>query len=86
MILFFLILVYTVANIYVLYRIIGWVTSLSEKLNNNITKCIVSIVYMIGYLSVIVGYFLPISEIQKIIQKFANYFLGAIVYIVRNTI
>ena len=72
--------IYTVANAYILYRIIGWVTALSEKLNRKAVKIVIGILYGICYLTVIVGYFLPISETQKQIQSFANQFLGAFIY------
>ena len=74
---------YTIINLYICFRIIKWVDALTSKLNTrkaNICKVIIGTIYFALYLAEILGYFLPISSIQKEIKEFANHFLGMIIY------
>lgn len=72
--------IYTIINLYLLIKFLGLITNLSEKTNKLYLKIIASIIYIICYSSVILGYLLPISTLQKHIQIFANYFTGFMIY------
>ena len=72
--------IYTLINIYILNKIIGWFTNINTKLNKKAIKIVTIVLYVICYLSVILGYLLPTSTLQKFIQIFANYFTGCMIY------
>lgn len=74
------IVVYTLINTYLLIKILKWFSNLSEKTNRLPVKIIAGCIYGIAYLSVILGYLLPISTVQKYIQIFANGFTGCMIY------
>jgi predicted MPP superfamily phosphohydrolase len=81
----FYMIVYTLINLYILMRILGWISYLSKSLNKKYIKIGVVILYTICYLSPIVGYLLPISNFQKNIQEFANSFMGVLIYMLMVT-
>lgn len=81
----FYMIVYTLINLYILMRILGWISYLSKSLNKKYIKIGVVILYTICYLSPIVGYLLPISNFQKNIQEFANSFMGVLIYMLMIT-
>ena len=72
--------IYTLINAYILTKIIKWITNINEKTNKLTVKVSIIILYTIMYFSVILGYLLPISTLQKYIQIFANYFTGCMIY------
>lgn len=72
--------VYTLINVYLIVKIIRWITKLGKKTNKISIKVILSVIYFLCYLSVILGYLLPISIVQKYIQIFANIFTGFMIY------
>ena len=79
------IIIYTLINLYILMRILGWISYLSKNLNKKYVKIGITILYTICYLSPIVGYLLPISNFQKNIQEFANSFMGVLIYMLMVT-
>ena len=81
----FYMIVYTLINLYILMRILGWISYLSKSLNKKYIKIGVVILYTICYLLPIVGYLLPISNFQKNIQEFANSFMGVLIYMLMVT-
>lgn len=74
------IVVYTLINTYLLIKILKWLSNLSEKTNKLPVKIIAGCIYGIAYLSVILGYLLPVSTVQKYVQIFANMFTGCMIY------
>ena len=72
--------VYTLINAYIMLKLLRWIENLSEKKNKLLIKIIASIIYGICYSSVILGYLLPISTVQKYIQIFAILFTGCMIY------
>lgn len=78
---FLYITVYTLINIYVLYKIFSLIKNINEKANKREIKIVIIILYVICCSSVVLGYLLPISTLQKYIQIFANYFTGCMIYV-----
>lgn len=74
------IIIYILINVYILLRILGWITYLSKNSNKKYVKIAITILYIICCISPIVGYLLPISDFQKNIQEFANSFMGVLIY------
>ena len=72
--------IYTLINAYILSKIVKWATNVNQKLNKKSIKIAIIVLYVICYLSVILGYMLPISTTQKYIQIFGNYFTGCMIY------
>lgn len=72
--------VYFIINFYIIYR-----TNIYIDETNNIHikqfKIIVLIIYILFALTPLLGYILPFSISQKVIQKTANYFIGILFYI-----
>lgn len=72
------IIVYALINAYILNNLIKWITKIVE--NKKSAKVAVITLYAICFSSVILGYLLPISPIQRFIQIFANCFTGCMIY------
>ena len=73
-------LMYGFLNFYLCRKVILWFSKFKLKRSSIIIKTLITIVYLCCFLSVILGYFLPASHIQKLILKFSNYFTGTMFY------
>lgn len=78
--LFIIILLYGFLNFYLCRKVILWFSKFKLKRSSIIIKTLISIVYLACFLSVVLGYFLPVSSTQKLILKFSNYFTGTMFY------
>ena len=78
--LIFMIFLYVLANVFIILSIISFIEKYSKYLNNH-ARLVLLILYLVCASSVIFGYIMPLSNVQKIVQGFANYFIGFIIYI-----
>lgn len=78
--LFLLILIYGFLNFYLCRKVILWFSKFKLKRSSVIIKTLITIIYLGCFLSVIIGYSLPRSNIERIITKFSNYFTGMMFY------
>ena len=78
--LFIIILLYGFLNFYLCRKVILWFSKFKLKRSSIIIKTLITIIYISCFLSVILGYLLPVSNTQKIILKFSNYFTGTMFY------
>jgi len=78
--LFIIILMYGLLNFYLCRKVILWFSKFKLKKSSIIIKSIITIIYITCFLSVVLGYLLPVSNTQKIILKFSNYFTGTMFY------
>ena len=78
--LFIIILLYGFLNFYLCRKVILWFSKFKLKRSSIIIKTLISIIYLACFLSVVLGYFLPVSSTQKLILKFSNYFTGTMFY------
>ena len=78
--LFIIILLYGFLNFYLCRKVILWFSKFKLKRSSIIIKTLITIIYLCCFLSVVLGYFLPVSHTQKIILKFSNYFTGTMFY------
>lgn len=76
MIIFIVIAVYLVANIYIIDRLRLWFKTNNKKYLKMILFCI----YIILSMTPILGYILPFSTAQEIIQKIANNFTPVLLH------
>ena len=78
--LFIIILLYGFLNFYLCRKVILWFSKFKLKRSSIVIKALISIIYLACFLSVVLGYFLPVSSTQKLILKFSNYFTGTMFY------
>ncbi len=78
--LFIIILMYGFLNFYLCRKVILWFSKFKLKRSSIIIKTLITIIYLTCFLSVLLGYFLPVSGTQKLILKFSNYFTGTMFY------
>ena len=78
--LFIIILLYGFLNFYLCRKVILWFSKFKLKRSSIIIKTLITIIYIACFLSVILGYLLPVSSTQKLILKFSNYFTGTMFY------
>jgi len=75
-----IIIIYGFLNFYLCRKVILWFSKFKLKKSSIIIKTLITIIYLSCFLSVILGYFLPNSNMQKLILKFSNYFTGTMFY------
>ena len=78
--LYLMIFLYIIINIFIILSVIKFIEKYGKTLNMGI-RVLALLLYLLCASTIIIGYFMPLSNIQKIIQGFANYFIGIIIYI-----
>lgn len=78
--LFLIVLGYGFINFYLCRKVILWFSKFKLKRSSVIIKTLITIIYLGCFLSVILGYALPNSNVQRLILKFSNYFTGTMFY------
>lgn len=73
-------LMYGFLNFYLCRKVILWFSKFKLKRSSVIIKTLITIIYLGCFLSVILGYALPNSNVQRLILKFSNYFTGTMFY------
>ena len=77
-----ILIIYTLLNSILYSQLIMWINKFNNCPGYMLIKIIISIIYFICFISVITGYFLKKSKIQRIIQKLSNHFMGILFYII----
>ena len=81
MILFLIIPVYILLNLYILHRIHKWLTACSGHFHSKWFVVPYITVYTLLALSLLFAFLLPSSGLQVFIKKLSNYWLGSFLYI-----
>ena len=81
MILLIIIPVYISLNLYILHRVHKWLTACSERFHSGKFAVPYIVIYSLLALSLLFAFLLPSSELQVLVKRISNYWLGTFAYI-----
>ena len=81
MILLIMIPVYISLNLYILHRVHKWLTACSKRFHSRRFVVSYIVIYSLLALSLLFAFLLPSSEIQVLVKRISNYWLGTFAYI-----
>ena len=81
MILLIIIPVYISLNLYILHRVHKWLTACSERFHSRKFAVPYIVIYSLLALSLLFAFLLPSSELQVLVKRISNYWLGTFAYI-----
>ena len=81
MILLIIIPVYISLNLYILHRVHKWLTACSERFHSRKFAVPYIVSYSLLALSLLFAFLLPSSELQVLVKRISNYWLGTFAYI-----
>lgn len=81
MILLIIIPVYISLNLYILHRVHKWLTACSERFHSGKFAVPYIVIYSMLALSLLFAFLLPSSELQVLVKRISNYWLGTFAYI-----
>ena len=81
MILLIIIPVYISLNLYILHRVHKWLTACSERFHSRKFAVPYIVIYSLLALSLLFAFLLPSSELQILVKRISNYWLGTFAYI-----
>ena len=76
MILLIIIPVYISLNLYILHRVHKWLTACSERFHSRKFAVPYIVIYSLLALSLLFAFLLPSSELQVLVKRISNYWLG----------
>ena len=81
MILLIIIPVYISLNLYILHRVHKWLTACSERFHSRKFAVPYIVIYSLLALSLLFAFLLPSSELQELVKRISNYWLGVLMYL-----
>ena len=82
MIAFFLAPVYILVNIYIYWRIMGWLQVGFSQLKDRKNRIAPAAVYLFFAFSFLIAFLLPFGELRRAMKLIGNYWLGVLLYII----
>lgn len=72
---------YILFNIYIAWRLLGWLAACHRNLKKRPVRIAVAGVYGFLALSILIAFLLPPSSLQRLLKLISNYWLGTFLYI-----
>lgn len=72
---------YILFNIYIAWRLLGWLAACHRNLKKRPVRIAVTGVYGFLALSILIAFLLPPSSLQRLLKLISNYWLGTFLYI-----
>lgn len=83
---FCVITMYLCGNLFVMWRMYGWLNVIHKPFNHKYVKRFILSLYGICAVIPLIAFLLPKSDIQRLLQIFSNFFFGAFVYMMMMAI